>query len=227
MGKFAKCRNRMALLSYRVFRSWRVFRLDGQRYRYFYQLYNHTWRNERAVEIPVMRRWLMSCDPGAVLEVGNVMGHYFPVTHDIIDKYEKAPGVVNRDVTEFYREKRYRLIFSISTLEHIGYDEKLMSERPAQGDPGKIRKAIEVLQRHLAPGGRLVFTLPVGFNPAADQVLREGGLCGEVSCLKRISQDNVWVETSLTDALGQAYGQPYPCANGVVFVSVCPPDNMR
>jgi hypothetical protein len=36
-----------------------------------------------------------------VLEVGNVLSHYFPVHHDVLDKYEKAKGVINEDVVEF------------------------------------------------------------------------------------------------------------------------------
>lgn len=220
MSKMIKCRNRMELLSYRISKSWRSFRLDGQQYRYFYRLYNHTWRNERAVEIPVMRRWMRACPADAVLEVGNVLSHYFPVAHDILDKHEMAPGVVNQDVVCFRHIKRYQLIVSISTLEHVGFDEKPMRKRSSRGDPDKIMTAINVLQEHLAPGGRIVFSIPIGFNPAADQVLRDGIPRGQVSCLKRVSRDNVWVETSLADALGQAYGQPYPCANGLAFVTL-------
>jgi hypothetical protein len=64
-----------------------------------------------------------------ILEIGNVLSHYFPVNHDIVDKYEKADGVINQDVVHFYSPKKYDLIVSVSTLEHVGWDEDLAATK--------------------------------------------------------------------------------------------------
>jgi hypothetical protein len=40
-----------------------------------------------------------------ILEIGNVTSHSYPVTHDVLDKYEIADGVVNEDVTDYQPSK--------------------------------------------------------------------------------------------------------------------------
>ena len=62
--------------------------------------YHYTWLNERAVEVALALD-LLERHPGAsVLEVGNVLGHYVPFEHTVVDKYEQAPGVLNEDVAD-------------------------------------------------------------------------------------------------------------------------------
>lgn len=84
---------------YRACKSWKTFTLQQKTYKYFYHKYNTTWRNERAVEIPIIWNIVKTCQ-GNILGVGNVLSHYFTVNHDIVDKYEKAEGVITEDVTE-------------------------------------------------------------------------------------------------------------------------------
>ena len=220
MSRFVKCRNRLALGYYRVCKSRRRFELGGQEYHYSYRLYNHTWRNERAVEIPVMHRWMQRYPASEILEVGNVLSHYFQVRHDIVDKYEQAPNVTNRDIVDFDSTKRYRLILSISTLEHIGYAENQVPGSLQQADGAKIVQALDALRRHLACGGQLVLSVPVGFNPALDAMLGKGIACREMLCMKRVSQDNRWLECSFPEVITQKYGQPFPAANGLIFLVV-------
>ena len=45
--------------------------------------------------------------------------------HDVLDKYEKGNNVINDDVVSFSTEVKYDLIVSVSTLEHVGWDENL------------------------------------------------------------------------------------------------------
>lgn len=144
------------------------FTLDGDTLTYFHHPYNATWRNERAVEIPVARRFLTNVfGPG--LEVGNVLGHYGPVFHTVIDKYEPSAGVINVDVVDYRPPDRYGWIVAISTLEHVGWDE-------APKDPDKAVRAIAHLRTLLRPGGRLLVTCPVGHNPGLDHAIRAGSL---------------------------------------------------
>jgi hypothetical protein len=99
------------------------FRFRGQTHDCFYARYNMTWAGERMVEIPIGRALLEAQPGGRILEVGNVLPHYFPTRHEIVDKFEHGPGVLNVDILEFAPPHRYDLILSISTFEHIGFED--------------------------------------------------------------------------------------------------------
>ena len=72
------------------------FAWDGARLPYFVHDYHYTWLNERAVEVALALD-LLERHPGAsVLEVGNVLGHYVPFEHTVVDKYEQAAGRAQR-----------------------------------------------------------------------------------------------------------------------------------
>src|SRR6202034_3735504 len=93
-------------------------------YYYFYHRYNYTWKNERTIEIPIIWDIIRKNPNKEILEVGNVLSHYYQVHHTILDKYEKGDNVINEDVIDFNPKKKYDLIVSISTLEHVGWDEE-------------------------------------------------------------------------------------------------------
>ena len=132
-----------------------------------FHVYNHTWLNERMIEVPIFKCILEKCQVSArILEVGNVMSHYFNVTHDVVDKYERGKGIINEDIVKFNTKDKYDLIISISTLEHIGHDEGPVKE------PEKIFKAIDVLKSVCAKSGEIYISIPVGENHYLDQYLR-------------------------------------------------------
>lgn len=189
----------------------KTFTFQGEACRYFYHPYNTTWKNERAVEVSIALRKLQSCRRGRILEVGNVLSHYMRCEHDIVDKYEKAEGVLNEDVVDFQPPGRYDLIVSISTLEHVGWDEE-------PREPNKVLRALENLEtRCLAPGGQIVVTAPLGYNPEMDRLLSDGVLqFTKAYYLKRVSRDNEWIEVDWVDVCGAKYDNPFPHANGVV-----------
>jgi len=201
----------LKLLGLRLFGSRRTFNLGGDQYTYYYHSYNRTWMNERAVEISIIRTFVQRNPPQNILEVGNVLSHYFPTYHDVLDKYEIASGVINEDVVQFEANKKYDLIVSISTLEHVGWDEN-------PKDSTKIIRAIENLKRCLAEKGTMVATLPVGYNQYLDTLLIEEKIkFTREFFLKRISEDNEWVESDRNEVLQLKYGDPYPGANGLVI----------
>jgi SAM-dependent methyltransferase len=167
-----------------------TFTFRGKSYRYFWHRYNATWRNERAVEIPIARSILCGIPPEKVLEIGNVLSHYGPVAHEVVDKYEQAEGITNEDVCDFTSDKKYALILSISTLEHVGWDEDPRDEK-------KVLRAFENLQSLLSPGGRLVVTIPLGYNPALDKLIAERRIgFTERIYMKRKPRRNEWSEVS-------------------------------
>ena len=196
----------------RGFASLARFTFEGRKYRYFYHWYNATYWNERAVEVPIVWEIVKSHDGKRILEIGNVLSHYYAVHHTIVDKYEISPRVINEDVVALRLEgKKYDLIISISTLEHVGLDE---DSREAL----KPLRAIENLRQVLADGGMIVVTIPMGHNPHLDTVLLESRIpFTRRLCLKRISRDNRWQQVDW-DQIGYAkYNAPFPFANGLVI----------
>jgi hypothetical protein len=188
-----------------------TFTLGGRRYRYLWHPYMSTWLTERAVEVPLAWERVRNADPASVLEVGNVLPHYFPTGHTVVDKYEHAPGVINEDVVSFSPDRRYELIVSVSTLEHVGWDEK-------PKDPAKVLRAIERLRELLTDTGELIFTVPKGWHPELDRWLAEGHIpLAERRCLKRISAECEWAEVDCRELEELAYDTPFPWANGVTF----------
>jgi SAM-dependent methyltransferase len=185
------------------------FTFAGAEYRYFVHAYNETWRNERAVELPIVLRAVDEHRGARVLEIGNVLAHYGRAGHDVVDKYEAAPGVRSVDVVELQAPEPYDLVVTISTLEHVGFDEDVR-------DPDKPRQAVERMAGALAPGGTLLVTVPLGYNDALDRDLRAGRIeFDELRFLKRISSDNRWLEVTESEVEGVAYGAPYKWANGL------------
>jgi len=188
----------------------RSFFMNGARYYYFYHRYNMTWENERCVEIPLIQKEMIDVKDMDVLEVGNVLSHYFDVGHEIVDKYEIAKNVINKDVVELDPERKYRLIISISTLEHVGWDEYPRSV-------GKIVMAIAKLRSMLSDDGKLILTLPLGYNLYLDELIYRSELdFDRIYFMKRIN-GNHWIEVTKEGVCGIKYGYPFRGANGLVM----------
>lgn len=190
----------------------REFIFRGQHYRYFVHPYNMTWMHERAVEIPIVWDVVQKCRGQSILEVGNVLSHYFPVTHDVVDRYEFAPGVINEDVVNFAPPEGYNLIIRISTLEHVGWDED-------PRDDTKVLKAIENLKSCMTQQGRFLVTLPIGYNPVLDRFLHAEIRFEKVAYLRRLGELE-WVEADWEDVRNVRYGCPLPFANAIVIGEV-------
>ena len=97
-----------------------TFVFGGRPYEYLRHGHNNARGNERTVEVPIALAEIHAC-AGKVLEVGNVLSNYEPAKYMIVDKYERAPGVVSEDCLTFTTGAPYDLIVSVSTLEH-GWD---------------------------------------------------------------------------------------------------------
>ena len=150
---------------------------------------------------------LATADPARTLEIGNVLPHFARIGHTVVDKYEKAPGVLNEDVVSFSGGP-YDLIVSVSTLEHVGYDEE-------PREPDKAARAIRHLLGLLAPGGTMLATIPIGHNRVLDDALMSGELGGTVSYLRRMK----WLKWEQVEAehAKVMYGWPWPGANAVAI----------
>lgn len=200
---------------YKNFKSSRKFKFQGNTYNYFYHSYSITWNNERSVEIPIVWKMYKKFKSKNVLEVGNVFSHFFNVNHDIVDKYEKSLHVINQDVVDYNPSKKYDLIITISTLEHVGWDE-------TPREPMKIIRAIENLKSLLTPNGKIIITLPIGHSPVLDKLLDESKLhFSKQFCLKRTSKNNRWQEVCWDKIRKVLYGFPIRySANGIVIGTI-------
>jgi hypothetical protein len=186
------------------------FAAGGRRYAYAIHAYNRTMRNERCVELPLVMAHVHEFAGKRILEVGNVLAHYGAGGHTVIDKYERAPGVHNVDVVDYRPPTRFDLIVSISTLEHVGWDEE-------PRDPERVLAAFANLTGQcLAPGGRMVVTLPLGYNPVLDAALWSERIAFDrVLYMQRHGRFLRWRECSAAAARRGRYGHPYPFANAV------------
>lgn len=189
----------------------KTFLMDGKTYHYFYHKYNYTWRNERTVEIAIVWDIIKKYQGKAILEVGNVLSNYFSINHDVLDKYDNGKGVIKEDVIDFKSSKKYDLIFSISTLEHVGWDEEIK-------ESDKILYAIENLKSCLADMGILVVTMPLGYNSYLDKLLKEKKIeFTKTYFMKRITSDNKWAETTWEDIKDLKFSYDPVFANGLII----------
>ncbi len=191
----------------------RTFAFDGKVYNYAIARYNCTWNNERAVEVAHMRDVIRAVPDLEILEVGNVLKNYTVGSWTVCDKYEKDADVLPLDVIDFSFRKRFKRIIAISTLEHVGFDEPELN-------PDALPQAVNNLVRHLDEGGKLVCTLPIGYNPFVDQHLRDGS--SGFDSIQYLSRTGLmrWEECLPGDAFKKRYGTPYECANALAICSV-------
>ena len=184
-----------------------IFRNNEFRY-----IYHGTWLNERTVEAPIALNELRNYWGQGILEVGNVLHHYIQVGHDVLDKYEKARGVINQDAVDFHPDKSYGLIISVSTIEHVGWDE-------VPKDPRKVLRALSNLRDLLEPSGVMMITIPVGLNTELEHIIDCGELGqAEIYALKRVSSRNEWRECSYGDARGTPYNFKKLRANAIFVI---------
>jgi hypothetical protein len=193
----------------------RTFDFHGRRIHYVRHHYNRAWRNERCVELGLAYDFIAR-HPGRTLELGNVLAHYRRVHHDVLDKYENSPDVINADIVDFEPARPYDVLLSISTLEHVGWDE-----RPRE--PDKVLRAYARMLSLIGPNGAMLVTAPLGQNPHLDEYVHDGRLAFPVRrFLKRVSKDNEWRELDEAEVKGAVWGSPFHGTNAL-FVGMVEP----
>jgi hypothetical protein len=171
-------------------------------------LRHYYWRSERSLEIPLARRAMAGRPPSSILEVGNVLGNVGIRGHVVVDKYEVAPGVLNVDVLDYEPEQPFDLALSISTLEHVGWDE-------VPRDPERAVKALAVMGEL---GRDLLVTIPVGYHRPLEQAFADGPF-DTVTLAVRTSRVPRWEVRPLADLPSIRFGTPFACGNGLLIGS--------
>jgi hypothetical protein len=194
----------------------RAFWFAGRRYAYARDRNHPTWRSERVVEIAIAEAAVNGRDPSSTLEVGNVLAWYgLGNGHTVVDKYERFEGVTNVDILD-YDGGPFSFIVSISTIEHVGRDE-----RPR--DSTKAARAIDHMQADLlAPGGEMLVTVPVGYHPDLDDEIASGRW-GVARYLGRGPRRR-WTEVDADVALSTLYGWPNAGASAIAVLNWGPGD---
>lgn len=193
----------------------KTFTFLGKILEYSTSEYNLTYSNERTIEVPIIWDYVQEYKKleKNILEIGNVLSHYYVVNHDIVDKDENAPGVINQDVIDYKTDKKYDLIVSISTMEHVGHFE--VPDSWVQ--PQKILVALQNLESLLAPGGQIIITFGMGYNYLLDAHVKLGNIkFDKMVCMKRISQSNEWKEVDFNEIKNDEYSKPFNASNNVV-----------
>lgn len=194
------------------------FYYNGRAYSYCLEKYGATWANERSVEIPVFIELLKAAlnKNKKVLEIGNVLSHYVENSGrwTVVDKYESAEGVINADILTFSSKKKFDLILSISTMEHVGYDEN-------PRDPKKIENSIENIKSNLlAKNGSFVFSIPIGYNSLADKLLFKKLIAAKsIQYMKRFGMQN-WKLASLNEVKTAKYGDMYYGSASAIAIAI-------
>lgn len=200
-----------------------TFVFNNRIYEYFSHKYNNTTLNERTVEVGIIKdvveNYIKNTN-GNVLEIGNVLSHYFPVKWDILDKYETGDNVINEDIASFTPVNKYDLIVSISTFEHIGFDEGRYAKNMVEQNNDKFIEAVKnVKSKCLNDNGLFVMTIPLNFNLNINSILfdKNNTIFDQIYFMKKTTISNVWEQCSAEDAITKKYDNPFPWANGLAI----------
>ena len=207
-----KIPNYLLLMYYKWLKSSDCFCFQGKQYDLFFHTYCSTWKNERCVVLPIVCKVVQTYQSQNknILEIGNVTSYYYNTRHDVLDKYEIMDNVINEDIAEFRSSKKYDLIFSIVTLQCVGWNE-----HPREKD--KILRTVENLMKFLTPEGVILVIHGLGENKDMDKLITNGKLqFNKRFCLKRMHGFR-WEQTSWENIADLEYNYSIPTANGVVI----------
>ena len=149
--------------------------------------------------------------PDRVLEVGNVLSHYRDQRHLIIGSLRTGTRRPEPRRLELDGLGRFALIVAISTLEHVGLDER--TARSGQVGARRTRAA-----RVAGPGWTAGADGAGGYNRQFDAAIRCGGLpIANLAALRREAGSDTWVQVEPEAAFAAPYDFLLYRARAVVF----------
>lgn len=202
-------REKIFYFIFRLIKKGLKFEFKEKKLNYFSD--RRTFYNERLVELPIFIDILGENKGKKILEVGNVLSNFIKTKHDVLDKYEVVSGVINEDVVSFSPKDKYDLIVSISTLEHVGWDE-------TPREPKKFLRAIKNLRKITKRCGSIIFSVPFGQNKFLDRLIIGKKMpVDEIFYLRRVGFRAGWEETSLDKLKRTKSNLRIPRAEGIVI----------
>ena len=190
----------------------KTFIFDGVTLNYFYHKYNVTYENERIIVIPIILYLIKKYGINTYTELGNVLSYYKLQSKSIIDKYDNSKDIIKEDITYYKPISKFKNIISISTLEHIGWDE---SER----NYCKITPTfINIFNNVLDKNGYFIFSFPIGYNPYLDSYLNNNlEKFIEIYSFIRINKSNEWRNVKYDKTRNSKFGTPFKNANELII----------
>jgi len=194
--------------------------VDGITIKQTYDKYNNTFLNERSIEVPLskylIKKYSSQFKSPKVLEIGNTLVHYEndnKIDRKVVDRYEKYQNVINEDIEEFESNHKFDLIFSISTLEHVGSDYGELKEEE------KFLRVIDKIKNLLNEGGVFIITLPIFYREHVDKYNSNNNDFTITYFLTRDNYRNDWKLSNkdfvFSNKNNLVYNSKYPCANSV------------
>ena len=181
-----------------------------------YHRYNQTWKNERCIESPLVKS-IVDSERGKILEIGNVLSHYYTAAWDVLDKFDKGKNIINEDIAYFNPQNKYDLIISISTFEHIGFDDDLSGFK---NSAVKIEKSFNnTFNNALKNNGKIVISAPIGYNPDMDRIIFGNKLKFDEQYFYMRITDRKWVQVNEEEAVGTKFNSPFQYAN-CIFIGI-------
>jgi hypothetical protein len=198
---------------------------------------------ERCVEIP----WVLSRYSGErrVLDVGHA--HAEPRYVEAVAAL-RIPALVGLDLVAAgragvravagdarvppFRRGAFELILAVSVVEHVGRDNRrYVGERPDPADPDGDLASVRALAGVLAPGGRMLLTVPFGAPEdhgwfvqydarRLGALVAASGLCLEEAAFFRYTPGGWRGPVAAGDAAGCRYGAGAPAASAVACLAL-------
>ena len=172
---------------------------------YFNHSYNSTFTNERRVEIPLLREFMLRHK--SFIEIGCVSPYYFESDHLVYDLTDPHSRAVNVDAEHLDLADN---ILSISTIEHFGVGDC--------GNPVELGKAINFLKKIISTNFKYLITWPLGYNLELDHFVYNN-----ISIANYVCRDNntnyTWKQKSIEELTNtdKTYGT-FSCANSICII---------
>lgn len=180
--------------------------------KYFCHLYNTTYRNERAIELPILDYIINDNlnNTTKILEIWNVLSHYKNISlldYTIVDKFDNNKSIIKEDAEFFNNNKLYDLIISISTFEHIWFDDDIK-------DSNKSLRTFNNMKKLLNDWWKMIITIPVWWNKDIDKKIFDWEFDFNENYYYTKNKWN-WIESTKENTINLKYDIKIPSANWI------------
>jgi hypothetical protein len=132
--------------------------------------YNAAATNERTIELP-LGKYFIDKFKNNIIEVGAVTPYYYECKHKVYDLHDPYKNCIRKDFSMcdiFYKNEN---VLSISTLEHIGFND--YSKQHGRYLKNRWCEGFEILKKIVAYSKNYLLTIPIGYNPILDENIKQ------------------------------------------------------